>query len=157
MQDEKLLSRQKINNGLELKIYDLSRKVAGDRYLAQLKCEVDIPVLSSYFDSFNIDGPTLLAELKKQIGEAVSYSVVKERNFVSEEEKDNVLAEMTEQVAGTMLVYFENPRFPEKVVKQKIDNVKDEILLRNKIECLTDEKEEVEDDGPADFSACFKD
>ena len=97
MASDKLLNRRRLENGMDLNWYDMSRKITGDRWLVGLKCEVSVPVLTSYFDQYQNVEPELLEELKTALAESILFSTSKERNFVPEEDKDKVLNELVER------------------------------------------------------------
>lgn len=158
MTNEKLLNKRRLENGMDLNYYDMSRKVAGDRWLVGLKCEVPFPVLHSYYNRYQNIGPELLEELKSILAESILFSTSKERFFVPEEDKENVLNELVEQLDCTVISYLNNPKFPEKIFMQKIEETMEKLRTEKAMNSLTNQNsQKEEDEGPADFSFCFKD
>ncbi|MBT9438589.1 MAG: hypothetical protein GAS50_05285, partial [Desulfobacterales bacterium] len=65
--EEKLIKTIDLENGLELKLYDASRKLAGDRWLVSLIARMEIPTSDSLLKedvspSLNVD------EVRKVLG-----------------------------------------------------------------------------------------
>jgi hypothetical protein len=157
MENDKLLNRRRLENGMDLHYYDISRKIAGDRWMVGLKCEVLVPVVPFYFDHYQEVEPGFLEELKTVLGQTVSFAIAKERNFIADEDKDKVLNELVEQVDSTVFSYLNNPKFPEKIFRQKIEKTMQKLAMEKAMNSLTNLNSQIDDDeGPADFSFCFK-
>lgn len=158
MTNDKLLNRRRLKNDMDLDYYDMSRKVAGDRWLVALKCEISIPVLDAYYNRYQNVEPEVLEALKSVLAESILYSISKERFFVPEEDKDNILDELVEQADSTIFSYLNNPKFPEKIFRKKIEETMEKLATEKAMNSLTNQNSQKEEDkGPADFSFCFKD
>ena len=82
---EKLSEHLDLNNGLTVRIYDLSRKVAGNRWLVKLAARIDVPVPSDPIPLKN--GDTVSGtELQEALGKHVQFEFSSERNFIHEKE-----------------------------------------------------------------------
>jgi hypothetical protein len=113
--NEKLIKTIVLGNGLILEIYDQSRKVAGDRWLVKIVSKIDIPIDylirnargRSQLD-LNID------ELRKFFNACVRFEQKKERNFISEEEKDIVFNDLLTSYLKSTQAYLSHPDFPTR-------------------------------------------
>lgn len=151
----KQIDQRTLSNGFILKVFDLSRHVAADRWLVKIRCEAEIPVLDNFCTSLNVDDQELAAAVHVMIGKFMTYAIERERNFIDEAAKDQVLQELIQQALDVQLNYLESPTFPEKLYKNRY------MEFRGK--CISDryyaqqKPQDEDDDGPADFSACFQD
>ena len=111
--NEKLIKTIVLGNGLILEIYDHSRKVAGDRWLVKMVAKVDIPI--DYLTN-NACGSSKLNlqsdELKKFFDTCIRYEQKRERNFISEKEKDNVFDDLLTSFLKSSQAYLSHPDFP---------------------------------------------
>lgn len=152
----KQIEQRKLANGSVLTVYDLSRNIAAaDRWLIKIRCEISIPVREDFFAAQEEQDPELQSEVRALMGDALVFASEQERNFVDAAEKDQVLQQYVEQMLAAMLLYLENPKFPEKFFNKRYA----ELLER----CSTARQyrqqkvSDDDDEGPADFSACFCD
>jgi hypothetical protein len=83
------------------------------------------------------------------------HEFTKERNFVDENVKDEVVSAIIGQIHDNSLAYVANPVFAANLLQQKVDQFIQEQNVRREMGMVHDDEEE--DDGPADFSACFRD
>jgi hypothetical protein len=113
--NEKLIKTIVLGNGLILEIYNHSRKVAADRWLVKMVAKVDISI--DYLAS-NASGSSKLHlqidELKKFFDACIRYEKKRERNFISEKEKDNVFNELLSSFLESSHAYLSHPDFPTR-------------------------------------------
>ncbi len=147
------LEERRLANGLAVAVWDLSKKIAGDRWLVKIHCQTLIPVAEEFFLRLQEADSGLLEEVRARMGEQVAFDVIKERNFVDEAEKDAILKAMVEQVSGNMVRYLANPKFPEKFFSSKYEELRKACLVERHYRAQGEEDEE---EGPADFSSCFR-
>jgi len=149
----KILESTMLANGIQVTFYDLSRRIAADRWLVKIKCESVLKVQEEQFDA--IDDSDLASAMKQDCSSTVIHTIFRERNFIDESEKDGILQELFSQLSENARTYMGGELFARKLFAKKIDEFKLKYLMQKEIErqAATDE----EDDGPADFSACFKD
>ena len=111
--NDKLIKTILLGNGLILEIYDHSRKVAGDRWFVKLVAKVDISI--DYLTG-NARGSSKLKlpidELKKYFDACIRYEQKRERNFISEKEKDNVFNNLLTLYLTSSQTYLSHPDFP---------------------------------------------
>ncbi|MFZ5775644.1 MAG: hypothetical protein ACOY3Z_09200 [Thermodesulfobacteriota bacterium] len=151
-----ILAEQKLENGAFLLVEDRSRKIAGDRWLSKVSCRAIIP-LAEACDSLpaDLDDPALRAEVLARLGQEIVFSLDKERNFVDEKEHPEVLRKMVEDVFANMRAYLATPSFPEKLLRKRYEEARQACLIERQYASLPQSGDE--DDGPADFSSCFRD
>ena len=130
MEKERIIERQRLENGMELVLYDRSRIMVGDRWVVDLHCEAFIPINDSYWDAVAAEDPQHLAAIKGMLGGELVFSSHKKRNFVAAAEREKVFQEMVQQVYDGMLEYLKKPNFPQRLFKKKYDEVRRKILIR---------------------------
>ena len=118
--EEKLIKNIDLENGLELKLYDASRKLAGDRWLVSLIARMEIPTNELLLKK---DGSPLLNidEVRKALGEKLLFEQKREKIFIDEKEKDEVLKEIQDFFLSSSLSYFSHSDFPQKYVLKKFN------------------------------------
>ena len=118
--EEKLIKTIDLENGLELKLYDASRKLAGDRWLVSLIARIEIPTNKLLLKE---DGSPLLNidEVRKALGEKLLFEQKREKIFIDEKEKDEVLKEIQDFFLSCSLSYFSHSDFPKKYVLKKFN------------------------------------
>jgi len=117
-----LIKKIELENGLTLEFIDVSRKVAGDRYLVALKTRVSVPVAARWFTD---DEPAVpdLADIVAKVGSTVEFEQTKERVFVDEREKPAVLESIMNVAEDFGKRYIGHPEFPKKLILKEY-NVK---------------------------------
>ncbi len=107
-----LLRKIDLKSGLELEIYDLSRKLAGDRWYVGFIARVEIPIsfLEGYADLAEID----MEKMKDVLGETVRFEQKQDRNFIDEKEKDTLLNTLIDDFLASTLPYFSEKEFAKK-------------------------------------------
>ena len=111
--NEKLIKTIVLGNGLILEIYDHSRQVAGGRWLVKMVAKVDIAI--DYLIN-NTRGSSKLNlqidELRKFFDASIRYEQKRERNFISEKEKDIVFDDLLTSFLKSSQAYLSHPDFP---------------------------------------------
>ena len=149
-----LIKEQKLANGLTLSFIDCSKCVAADRWLVKMQGEVKFPLADVVWPEDAGDDPELLALIKERLGESISFILSKERNFIDADEKEALLGELVAQVEDNLVGYLSDPSFPEKLLARQYEEMRQQCLQeRQQVYSSVDD----EDDGPTDFSACFRD
>ncbi len=148
-----IIKKKKLSNGMALTVRDMSRKVAGDRWNVKVDCEAAIPVAPDRFNGRQEDAE-LLEKIRARMGDTLVFSVTKERHFVAEDEKDAVLAGLVQQLLDNAATYIDRPDFPEKLFVARYEDARKHCQLVSRMQPVDSGDE---DDGPADFSACFRD
>ena len=116
-----LIKKVKLDNGLELELYDASKKVAGDRWLVKVVARIDVPV-RDYLD--DMPSGTDASELKKIIGENVVFEKTTERNFVDDTEKETILNGFLDSFLENLVPYFSSSNLPKQFIAKKYKEAK---------------------------------
>jgi hypothetical protein len=126
---EKLIKTLNLKNGLQLNVYDASRKLVGDRWLVSLIVRMDIPVTealkqNSRQSTENID------EIKDVLGESVLFEKKREKIFVDNTEKETVFKQLCDMFLNSSLNYLSKDIFPKQyILKTYKEEVKKKSLL----------------------------
>jgi len=140
-------------NGIQVTFYDLSRRIAADRWQVKVKCQAVLKVQEEQFDS--IEDAELASAMKQDCSHAVIHTILRERNFIDESDKDGILQELFNQLSENVRTYMAGELFARKLFEKKVDEFKLKYLVQKQMEQQVAVDDE--DDGPADFSACFRD
>lgn len=110
--DTSLLRKIDLESGLELEIYDVSRKLAGDRWYVGFIARVEIPItfLAGHADSPEVD----IEKMKNVLGETVRFEQKRDRHFIHEKEKDSLLNGLMDDFLASTLPYFSEKDFAKK-------------------------------------------
>ncbi len=149
-----LVKEKQLSNGMRLSFFDESKIMAGDRLLVRLCCRALLPLRDDAFAVLAQDDPGLLQYLRKKSNGTLTFTTVRERVFVDEREQPEIFAELLESLESNTLDYLASPRFPEKLLVSRFEEFAREYQVKKELDMLVEEEE---DDGPADFSDCFRD
>ncbi len=150
---EKLIETKTLENGVTLSLFDFCRQVAGDRWYVKILCRMELAVPAEKLAESGLDaaGQAAFSDHYKDI---LVHEFAKERNFIDENVKDEVVRAIISQINENSLSYVANPVFADNLFRQKVDEFMQEQAIRAQMGLVHDEGE---DDEPADFSACFQD
>lgn len=111
---EKLIKSEKLDNGVELTIYDACRPLIGDRWLVTLIVRAKVAVK----EALEADNPTGadMDTVCKALGDEVVFEQKRERNFIDDAEKDAVFQVMYDLFQESTLKYVAHPDFPRKLI-----------------------------------------
>jgi hypothetical protein len=149
----KHLEDEQLTNGIVVRFYDESRRVAGDRWQVTVRYDAVVSV-SETFWSLVSENPELIAEIRATLGAEIVLTHISERNFISVEEKEALVAEIVSQARKNIFGYLADPGFPERFFKRRFKEAREEIE-RKKREVYVPDNEEIEE--PVDFSHLFSD
>ena len=118
--EEVLIKTIDLENGLELKLFDSSRKLAGDRWLVSLISRIEIPTVDlllkkDRYQSLNVD------EIRKVLGEKLIFEQKREKIFIDVREKDEVMKELQDSFLSSSLSYLSHSDFPHKYILKKFN------------------------------------
>ncbi|MBW2035341.1 MAG: hypothetical protein JRI94_17490 [Deltaproteobacteria bacterium] len=120
---EKLFGTIKLENNLDLEIWDLSRVIAGDRWLVSMEARLNVPIEIEHLETLP-DKEKVLAILKETFGEGISYRYNHENFFVDKNQKREVFQENLERLKENVLLYLSRPDFAKKLVLSKYRELK---------------------------------
>jgi hypothetical protein len=128
---EKRIKTVELRNGLRLELLDTSRKITGNRWQVVLTISINIPVrMLSKDDSGQAE--LHVEEIVSSLGESVIFEQKKERNFIDENQKDDVLNEMVDSFVNSSIDYVSNPDFPKRyIMRQHRENLRRKSWYRN--------------------------
>jgi hypothetical protein len=128
---KKLIDKIKLENGLAIELYDRSRRVAGDRWLVGFEARIDIGVKPEYFQGQGSGNPSF-DSIREVLGEKITYSCEKSRQFIEETQKDKVLQGIKERFVETTLTYFSGRNFPRNMILSKYEQAQGSSNPRNR-------------------------
>jgi hypothetical protein len=118
MKDKTIIKMLDLENNLCVKIYDGSKKLIGDRYQVIMDIEIEIPITHSVLEN---DHQLLsdIKNLKSLLGDKVMFKKTRDKIFVDEKEKDNLLNTMIDSFVKDIIPYLSRPDFPVKFINKK--------------------------------------
>lgn len=102
-------------NNLELRIYDRSKKLAGDRWYVEAMMEIPVPLTPDVREKLSPD-KALVDQFVQEHGNPFLFRHHKARHFIDEKEKDRVFQTLKEDFLKTNRQYLSSPRFAFMVV-----------------------------------------
>jgi hypothetical protein len=117
----------KLKNNLQLKIYDNSKKMAGDRWLVSLIARIKIPADSAF--KLLSDSDPGKEEITKYLGSEVLFEQKRERFFIDEKNKESAFNELCDSFVKSTISYLSLPDFPKKFVMMKLKEKKKKAFL----------------------------
>lgn len=82
---ENLIKTIPLSDTLTLNLFDASKKIAGDRWQVTLMARMTMRVDNFFSDKNPGDPPT--DNIKGALGDAVSWEIIKQRNFIDAKKK----------------------------------------------------------------------
>lgn len=113
--NRKFVKSLDLKNGLQLKIYDASRTMAGDRWLVSLIARMEIPV-TKVLEKDDSQPKEDANEIMNVLGEHVIFEQKRERIFVDITEKNGVFQEMLDLFLGSSMDYLSRETFPKQFI-----------------------------------------
>lgn len=104
-----------LDNGLRLEIRDHSRPIAGGRFFVQMEALIEVPV-QQYHGLLSSSGPDRpsLEKIRSVLGERAVFRQQKDRNFISEDQREAVFETMKSDFLKTNLSYLSHNNFPAR-------------------------------------------
>lgn len=149
----KHLEDKHLANGVVVRFYDESRRVAGDRWQVTVRYDAVVSVPETFWSLVSGD-PELIMQIRATLGEEVILTQVSERNFISVKEKEILVAEILSRARNNIFGYLADPGFPERLFKRRFKEAHEEIE-RKKREVYPPDNNDIEE--PVDFSHLFLD
>ena len=115
----KLIEEMKLDNGLNLKIFDLSRTIAADTVKVEISFQTKIPLKESFFTE-NQD----YIQVKNIMGDELAYEHKLERSFVPRENEDSVRDDLINTFKTNSLDYLASVNFPRKMALSMLKDIK---------------------------------
>jgi hypothetical protein len=122
---EKLFETITLENNLNLEIWDLSRVIAGDRWLVGMEARLSVPIRMEHLEALP-DKEKVLTILKDTFGREISYRYKQEKFFVDKNEKRDVFRKNLERLKESVLQYLSVPDLARKLVLSRYRRLKAE-------------------------------
>lgn len=123
----RLVENIALPNGLEIEIYDYSRKVAGDRWFVGFMARVPVEVKEEHFlnalrnDSQYVSQVSeLFNEFREKYGHVTYFEIKKERNFIDQQERDELWNGMLSNFKTHVLNYMKHKDFEQRFMNRRI-------------------------------------
>jgi len=127
---EKLIKTLDLKNGLQLNVYDASRKLVGDRWLVSLIIRMDVPVAGAL--KKNRESMENIDEIKDMLGDSVLFEKKREKIFVDTRKKEIVFKELCDTFLNSSLNYLSKEIFPKQyILKMYKEEMKKKSLLNS--------------------------
>ena len=110
-------------NGLKLEAWDLSRKIAGDRFKITLLIRIEVD-LDRDFTPQNDEERAIARELRAELGDTLTFEFRADRNFIAAERKESELLELFDVFKEDSLSYLASPRFAHRFVLSTFSKLK---------------------------------
>jgi hypothetical protein len=128
---EKLIKTLDLENGLQLNVYDASRKLVGDRWLVSLIIRMDVPVAGALKKN-NRESMENIDEIKDILGNSVLFEKKREKIFVDTDKKEIVFKELYDTFLNSSLNYLSKEIFPKQyILKMYKEEMKKKSLLNS--------------------------
>lgn len=115
----KLIEEIKLDNGLNLQIFDSSRSIAVDTVKVELSFQTRILLKESFFEE-NED----FIRVKNVMGEELAYEHKLERSFVPKDDEDSTRADLVRTFKNNSLGYLASVNFPRKMALSILREIK---------------------------------
>lgn len=112
------ISVHHFDNGLSLECLDGSKKIAADRWYVCVWFRMNIPVEERWFDNHPLDADKF-QQIRRLLGEMVIFEQKKERNFIDDDQKDQIVKEICDSAMETVLKYLGHDDFAAKYILKR--------------------------------------
>lgn len=109
------IASRPLANGLHLVLADHSRRIAGDRWYVCVTMEIKIPVAKKWFANEGIEAAAF-DRIADELGPEIVFRQKKERNFVSDDQKAKIVAEICDSAMALGIQYCSSDAFAAKFI-----------------------------------------
>jgi hypothetical protein len=127
---EKLIKTLDLENGLQLNVYDASRKLVGDRWLVSLIVRMDVPVAEALKKNSG-ESMEKIDEIKDMLGDSVLFEKKREKIFIDTAEKETAFKELCDMFLNSSLKYLSKEIFPKQYILKTYKKEVKKISLLN--------------------------
>jgi hypothetical protein len=114
-----LIEEIKLANGLNLKIFDLSRTIAADTVKVEISFQTKIYLKESYFTDTQD-----YTQVKNIMGDVLTYEHKRVRSFVFDKDMDSVRDDLINTFKSNSLEYLAAVNFPKKMAMSILKDIK---------------------------------
>lgn len=115
------LSSCELKNGLSLLCQDRSKKIAADRWYVCVDLEITIPVEKKWFQTHGMDDEKF-QQIVSVLGDEVVFSQKRERNFISEDVKSQVVEKICTNAIEMAKQYCSSDDFAARFILKTFAN-----------------------------------
>jgi hypothetical protein len=127
---EKLIKTLDLENGLQLNVYDASRKLVGDRWLVSMIVRMDVPVMEA-LKKHSSESTENIDEIKDMLGDSVMFEKKREKIFIDKAKKETAFKELCDMFLNSSLIYLSNEIFPKQYILKTYKKEVKKISLLN--------------------------
>jgi hypothetical protein len=113
--EQTMITVEVFDNGVTLRLYDASRKLAGDRWLVALAARATVPVEQNLLAAIS---PEDLTQIRQALGNELVFEQKRERYFIDDRQKTAVFNQMLESFRSMTCTYLAHPQFPSQFAKK---------------------------------------
>ena len=112
-----LIKEELLDNGVILRLFDASRRLAGDRWLVTLMARAIMPVRETLRSAEGLNPDDLMAIIQA-LADNIVFEQKRERYFIDEQEKQIVFNQLLKNWQSATYAYISRPDFPVQFVKK---------------------------------------
>ena len=116
--EEKLIRKMNLDNNLEIKFLDCSKKLMSDRWNLCLLMQIEIPVDENLRNAGDIQEEEI-SNIIDTVGNSLIFEQKREQVFIDERIKDETLNNMLSSAVDSMVKYLSHPEFAIKYIMKK--------------------------------------
>ncbi|RLB05377.1 MAG: hypothetical protein DRG59_02070 [Deltaproteobacteria bacterium] len=121
-----LMEKVQLKNGLTLEFWDESKHLVGDRWYVGVRAMVAIAIPDETPDGFVEDH---LQVLRNKLGDKVYFQLLEERNFIPEEEVEELKKRLRDVFLKNSLTYLSHPDFSRRFLLVKSEEAYKKKLM----------------------------
>ncbi len=111
-----LMEKLPLKNGLILEFWDESRHLVGDRWYVGVRAVVAVDIPDEADGDLVVEH---LAVLREKLGNRIYFKLLEERNFIPENEVEELKEELKEVFVRNSVNYLSHPDFPRRFLLMK--------------------------------------
>jgi hypothetical protein len=134
--NDNLMETRHLSNGTTLNLYDVSRRQGADRWIVTMEARLDIPVTEDALPPEPMNGLPL-ASVRDVLGPRVVFLSRRERVFVPDDEKDDILTLLRDEFCANAVPYLANPVFPARFIIKQYREVQQKKALQQAVAAAT--------------------
>lgn len=119
---KELIEEVALDNGLTLRLFDRSRRVAGDRWYVGLLAEIEVPVDRKELLKCHTGPEKDIDEFISETKGVVIFQMKRERNFIDEKEREEVLKGLLQALKASCLGYMGHGSFGPGFVRRRFQD-----------------------------------
>lgn len=113
-----IITTQRLDNGLNLTFFDQSKQIAKDRWYVCVMVQMNIPIEKKWFDHHLVDDLEF-QDMRHVLGDTILFEQKKERNFISDDQKNNIIKEICDNTEEIAKCYFSLNDFAAKYIMKQ--------------------------------------